>query len=126
MTDQKSVETRKAEGNSQQRHRKTRLRNFNKGYTCGQRSRQPEVDGHMKLNRTMLKSLDYTKAQVERLTEQNKIMREALESVACLGKERQAEEAYWLDVTHKDCAETLAQDTSIARKALAQVKDMDK
>lgn len=48
-----------------------------------------------------------------------KAMAEALESNASKHKPRHDQKEYWLGISHDTCAETLANDTRIAREALA-------
>jgi hypothetical protein len=46
---------------------------------------------------------------------------EALESIACISKEKQDTQEYWMTVSHDECATVLATDTSIARKTLSKL-----
>lgn len=47
---------------------------------------------------------------------------EALESISSLFAEEHAQEEAWMKIPHERCALTLAQDTAIAREALAALR----
>jgi ribosomal protein L9 len=62
------------------------------------------------------------KQRLEREREANAKLREALESIAANHTPAFTDIAYWLSVGQHECAETLANDTQIARKALLAAK----
>lgn len=65
----------------------------------------------------------YAAAQSQ-LEQENARLREALESIASKNKPRHDSEEYWRKISHESCAAVLAEDTRIAREALAKIREV--
>lgn len=60
--------------------------------------------------------------ELDRLKFEHAKMKAALESIACEERPELEKKGYWLTTTHAECAQVLAEDTTIARNMLKELE----